>query len=226
MKIIVVDDESLALDGIMMGLEKVCPTADVRGFRDPVEALEQMKNEPADVAFLDIEMRDISGLELAVKLTGLNPKINIILTTGYKDYMEEAFDIHVSGYIMKPVTPDKLKKELEHLRYPIEDDKKRMIIQQTGGFNLFIDGQAIVFSYQKTNELMAALVEADGTMIETAKLAQILWEDDKDGSAHASYLRNLISDLTTTLKKYDVDDVIVRRRGLIGIDKSKLSQYQ
>lgn len=223
MNIIAVDDESLALEGVLNGLKKAVPGAAVRGFRDPSEALEDTENEPADVAFLDIEMREISGIELAGRLKEQNPRINIIFTTGYKEYMEDAFDIHASGYIMKPVTPDKLKKELEQLRFPVESAKDHIIVKTFGEFGLFIEGQAVTFLYQKSKELLAVLIDACGNVMTNARLIEMLWQDDEGSGSHASYLRNLISDLTSTLKKYGADDIIVRRRGVIGIDKTGLS---
>ena len=223
MNIIAVDDESLALEGVMIGLKKAVPGASVRGFRDPSEALEDTKNVPADVAFLDIEMREISGIELAGKLKEQNPRINIIFTTGYKEYMEDAFDIHASGYIMKPVTPDKLRKEIEQLRFPVENTENRIIVQTFGEFGLFINGQAVTFLYQKSKELLAILIDACGNLMTNDRLIEMLWLDDEGSGSHASYLRNLISDLTSTLKKYNAEDIIVRRRGVIGINKNDLS---
>ncbi|MBR1873926.1 MAG: response regulator [Eubacterium sp.] len=222
MRIIVVDDEYLALEGTLAGLKKVAPEADVRGFRDPGEVIEAVREEGVDVAFLDIEMRSMSGFDLAVELRKINPAINIIFTTGFREYMEDAFGIHVSGYILKPVTPEKLEKELNNLRFPIEKTSRRMRVQTFGEFEVFVDDQPLAFSYAKTKELFAYLIDANGAMVTNGTLMAILWEDDMDGE-HRSYLRNLVADLMHTLKDCGCDDVILRRRGVIGVDKSKVS---
>ena len=71
-----------------------------------------MKNTPADIAFLDINMRGMTGVELAKKLKDLCPKINIIFVTGYEEYKGDAMDLRASGYILKPVTKEQIDKEL------------------------------------------------------------------------------------------------------------------
>lgn len=57
------------------------------------------------MAFLDIQMRNINGVELAKEIKLLNPQINIVFTTGYTDFMKDALEMLVSGYVMKPITP-------------------------------------------------------------------------------------------------------------------------
>ncbi|MBO4396851.1 MAG: response regulator [Eubacterium sp.] len=228
MRIIVVDDEYLALEGTMGGVKKVVPDASVRGFQDPSEAVDSVRNESADVALLDIHMRTMDGLQLARELQEINPQINIIFTTGYREYMEDAFGIHVSGYIVKPVTPQKINAEFEHLRFPIpaEDEKKRVRIQTFGEFEVFIDDAPVEFAYAKTKEMFAYLIDRNGAMVTTGTLMSILWEEDENetgGSGHGSYLRNLVSDLTRVLRDKNCEDILLRRRGMIGIDKSNIS---
>ena len=64
MKIIAVDDEKIALQGLLMSIEKAAPDAKVTGFRYASDVIEYMKNEHCDVAFLDIEMKGMNGVEL------------------------------------------------------------------------------------------------------------------------------------------------------------------
>ena len=64
MRIIAVDDERLALEALVSSIIKAVPDAAVHGFRDPAEAMDFLRSHICDVAFLDIRMRGISGLEL------------------------------------------------------------------------------------------------------------------------------------------------------------------
>lgn len=59
--------------------------------------MEFCKSTPCEVAFLDIQMRNINGVELAKEIKLLNPQINIVFTTGYTDFMKDALEMHVSG---------------------------------------------------------------------------------------------------------------------------------
>ena len=61
------------------------------------------------------------GIELARQMQQINPHVNIIFTSSYSNYMYEAMsEIRCSGFIVKPVTTEKIKRELEDLRHPIE----------------------------------------------------------------------------------------------------------
>jgi len=76
MNIIAVDDESDALWCIEQAIRIAVPGCDLKTFRQPKEALEYAKWNFVTVAFLDIEMRGMSGLDLALRLKEINPKTN------------------------------------------------------------------------------------------------------------------------------------------------------
>lgn len=119
MNILAVDDEKLALEGLALSIQKAEPSATVYSFRKPEEALEFCRSTRCEVAFLDIQMCNMSGVEFAKEAKKIYPDMNIIFTTGYSDYMRDAFEMHASGYLMKPVTPEKVRKELDNLRNPV-----------------------------------------------------------------------------------------------------------
>lgn len=121
MKIIAVDDEVIALEGLMDAIREAAPTAQLDGFEYPEDALEFVDENECNIAFLDVEMPGMSGVTLAEQLKLRNPNINIIFATGYEQYRMAAFALHASGYLTKPITPEKVKKELSNLRYPISD---------------------------------------------------------------------------------------------------------
>ena len=151
MKIIAVDDEKIALKGLLLSIEKAAPNAEVFGFRYASDAIDYMKTEHCDVAFLDIEMKGINGVELARALKEINPDINIIFATGFGSYRDVAFDIHASGYLIKPITVEGVKRELENLRRPVAPPR-RIKIKTFGNFEALYNGSPIVFKYQKSKE--------------------------------------------------------------------------
>ena len=85
MNIIAVDDEKLALDVLVSTIHEVVSDAQIFGFRQPFDAISFAENESCDIAFLDIKMRGMTGLELAKRLKDINAKINIIFVTGYSE---------------------------------------------------------------------------------------------------------------------------------------------
>lgn len=221
MKIIAVDNEKLALEGLEKTIRRVIPGADVTSFRDPRQVLENDVSD-IDVAFLDINMYPVNGIELAKKLRQINPHVNVIFTTGYSEYTGDAMGIHASGYIMKPVTFEKVKKEIEDLRYPVNTEQgSRVRVQTFGNFEVFMNHQPVHFKYSKTKELLAYLVDRRGSLCTNGEIMAILWEDDAS-EKHTSYLKNLRKDLCTTLDELGCGDILVRRRGNIGIIPSKI----
>lgn len=126
MKILAVDDEMLMLDALTDSIRIAAPDAEIHAFRRPSEALEFARKNRVDVAFLDIRMRGMDGLELGRNLLKLYPELNLIFCTSYDEYISEAFrKIRCNGYITKPVDPDQIAAELSHLRVPINSVSTR-----------------------------------------------------------------------------------------------------
>lgn len=222
MNIIAVDDEQLALEGIVNTLKRILPDATVTGFSYTDPAIDYALTNKVHIAFLDIEMYEVNGIDIAKKLIEIHPDINIIFSTGYREYMEEAFDMYVSGYILKPCTEGKIRKTLENLRHPVKDEKRIVDIKTFGSFEIFVDDIPIKFGYKKTKELLAILVDKEGRMCTVGEAMSILWEDDDDLQSKASYMKNLQSDLSNTFKKNGIENVLIKQRGALGIDVSKV----
>ena len=223
MKIVAVDDERIALNGVMNILKKLCPLDQIEGYSNGLDLFEDNVNYPCDVALLDIEMREINGIDLAKKLKLMNPKTNIIFTTGYSEYTYDAFQMHSSGYILKPITEEKVKRELDNLRYPQEGyNNEKMKIKTFGNFEIFMNGMPITFARSKTKELFAYLVDRNGALCTNGELIGILWGNSPAPISASSYLRQLFADLRSTLKLHNCEDIIVKKRNQIGIIVEKV----
>ena len=116
--IILVDDEKILLSGGIPILESVFPGAVITGFLKPSDALAFAKTNPVFLAFLDIEMGRLSGLELCRELLNINPRTNVVFLTAYVDYSFDAWSTGASGFMLKPITADGVRAQLKNLRYP------------------------------------------------------------------------------------------------------------
>ena len=116
--VIMVDDNKVILNGGMPIIEEVIPNASVTGFTKPSEAVEYAKTNRVALAFLDIEMGNISGLDVCRELLEINPRTNVLYLTAYKEYSFDAWDTGAIGFMIKPLTADSIKKQLKKLRYP------------------------------------------------------------------------------------------------------------
>ena len=218
MKVLLVDDEKLQLTRLQESVKLVLPTGELLAFTNPVAALEAAKKEQIDIAFLDIEMPKLNGIQLAKNLKGLNPKINIIFVTAYDSFALDAIRIKASGFITKPVNEAKIVEEIEGLRYPVEmKPTTKLQVKCFGNFEVFINGEPLKFAYSKSKEVFAYLIDREGSAININELNAILWEED-----HKTYLRNLISDIQKTLKEVGCSDVFIKRHNECFIDTSKV----
>ena len=219
MKILLVDDEKLQLIRLLNTVKKVLPDSEILSYTNPVLAFKENENNLIDIAFLDIEMPEINGIQLAKKLKKINPKINVIFVTAYDNYALDAYKLHASGYVTKPVNEKKVKDELEGLRYDVElKPSKKLQVKCFGNFEVFYNGVPLKFARSKSKELFAYLIDREGAAINVNELNAVLWEDDD----HKSYLRNLVSDITATLKSVGLDDVFIKRHNECFIDISKV----
>ena len=218
MKIIAVDDERIALEGLLDVIAEAAPGAQLNGFEYPEDALSFVDENDCNIAFLDVEMAVMSGVELAEQLKLRNPDINIIFATGFEEYRKEAYDLHASGYLTKPITVEKVKKELADLRRPIVKSA-RLRVQAFGNFEVFIDETPIAFKYSKTKELFAYLVDRKGALCTLAELQAVLFEDD---GGHEAYMKSLRRDLIGILTLLGCENAIAQQRGKLGVIPDRL----
>ena len=117
--VIMVDDSKVILQGSLSVLEEVMPDATITGFIWPQEALEYARANRVELALLDIEIGNSSGLDLCRKLHEINPTTNVVFLTAYANYSLDAWKTAASGFLLKPLTPEGVKEQLEKLRYPL-----------------------------------------------------------------------------------------------------------
>lgn len=87
----------------------------------------------ADVLFLDIEMGDISGVELAKRLRNAGARLQIVFITGYMEYIGEGYDVEALHYLLKPVTEEKLNEVLDRAMERLKTREHEMVISLCDG---------------------------------------------------------------------------------------------
>ena len=219
MNAVIIDDEPLVLKMTAKAVSAALPSADIHTFTIPSKLLEFAENNDIDIAFLDIKMRGMTGLEIAKRLHDIHPKLDIIFVTAYDEYKSDAMDLHASGYLMKPVVAENVKNELKYLRLTVDkpetEEKSFLEVSCFGDFKVSCEGKPIVFDYSKTYELFAYLIDKKGAMCSYPLILDSLWEDMGN---HLPYLKRLRADLLDKLTKIGMQDVLILKRALIGLD--------
>lgn len=117
--VLLVDDESIVLEGNLHILREALPGARVFGFTKPSQAVDFVQSHPAALVFLDIELGRVSGLELCRRLIRLNSRLNVVYLTAYREYSFDAWDTGACGFLLKPLDVESVRGQLLHLRYPV-----------------------------------------------------------------------------------------------------------
>lgn len=219
MRFLAVDDEKIMLDQLGDMLLNIRPEAEVVSFAWPDEALEAAKRERMDVAFLDIETGSMTGLELAARLKKIQPDIHIIFVTGYQEYALDAFAIHATGYLLKPVGEEALKRELNFI-YREPEGRSRVRVQTFGGFEIYVSGQPVRFARTKAKELLAYLVDHRGASVTTREACAALFEDDS--GTRAGYFRNILRELKNALQNVDAEEILERGFNSLAVAADKI----
>ena len=223
MNILAVDDEYYALKLLEKAINESVQDAELYLCDEPQKAIDTARAHTIDVAFLDIHMSGMSGVELAKALKDINPKVNIVFATGYSEYMKDAIDLRSSGYLLKPVTAAAVKTELENLRHPIEwTSGKRVRVQTFGNFDVFIDGAPVKFERKQSKEIFAYLIDKRGTSVTYAELASIIWEDGDYDRVRQKNLQVYVASLVKTLQSLGENDLILKGRQGILVNTAKI----
>lgn len=222
MKIIAVDDEPIALELLVEEIRSAAPGAEVAEFQFPSDVMKYAEDNRCDVAFLDIEMPQMNGITLAKRLNSINPGINIIFVTAYRNFGVEAFEMHASGYLLKPVTAKAVKDELENLRFPVKLTRKGVYASTFGQFDLLVDGVPVHFGRAKSKEMLAYLIDRRGGGVTRRELAAILFEDRAYTRSTQDYFNKIVREFELSLTSAGIGDIFIKRRNYYAIDTSKL----
>ena len=216
---IAVDDEALMLGALVAAVEASPDITSVAKFSDCEEALEYVKNNPTDIAFLDINMRGMGGLSLAEKIVAARPTCKIVFCTGYEEYAIPAFKLHASGYLMKPISAEDVQGEIDNIK-GARQKEKLLTVKCFGDFEVYFKEEKLVFKRLKTKELFAFLIDRKGAGMTARQICAVLFPDDIDDTKNSAYLRQLVMDLKNTLKTVGAESVLCHETPCYRVDTS------
>jgi two-component SAPR family response regulator len=214
---IAVDDEALMLGALVAALEASPDITEVANFSDCDAALDFVKNNQIDVAFLDINMRGMGGLALAESIISARPGCKIVFCTGYEEYAIPAFKLHASGYLMKPISAEDVQGEIDNIK-GIHQKEKLLTVKCFGNFEVYSRNEMLVFKRLKTKELFAFLIDRNGAGMTAKQICAVLFPEDTDDTKNSAYLRQLVMDLKNTLKTVGAESVLCHETPCYRVD--------
>lgn len=219
-----VDDRELIVTLMQNILRELDPKGTHLGAIHVKDALRLAKQTPLDVAFLDVEMpEEENGIALGKQLKKLHPRLNIVIITGHREYALDAFELDASGYLLKPLTQDAVAHQLSVLRFDREKRGKSLRLRCFGTFEAYHNGKPLAFSYSKTKELLACLVDRRGAVCSNDVLVGCLWPEEPVNQLTKGRLRKYLKDLKDTFARAGISELILHQERVgIGLDVSGL----
>lgn len=231
MYILVLDDEQHAMNALSYEVEKVFPKASICEETKASRAISWAKElaekgEQLSYAFLDIEMRDLSGIEVGKQLKVLHPRVKLFFCTAYSEYAYDAFGLHAKGYLLKPIDAKEIEEALDEMvddwRLLEDVTPNNIKVHTFGNFGVYVNGTLLTFEREKAKELLAYLVDRHGAPVSTEQIAMVLWEDEPYDRKLKNRTTNVISSLRNTLREANVEEILIKSWNSLALDISKI----
>ena len=208
MKVICVDDEQPILDNFRMKVKDFPEIESLQLFSDGNEALKWAEINQVDTAFLDMEMTNMTGIELAKRLKAIDKNIRIVFVTAFEQYALDAFGVDAIGYVLKPYTREEIHKEIQKAALVRSRPPKRVVIQTIPNFVVSVDGKALHLDRAKPEELLALLVDRADAGITAGEAIACLWPGRPADESTQSLYRVTFHRLMEALKEAGIGHII------------------
>ncbi|MCF0128128.1 MAG: response regulator [Pseudobutyrivibrio sp.] len=218
MNIIYVDDENASIERFVYYMNKLDMPHYYEVFEDPLESIEFVKENKVELAILDIEMPNMSGIILAEKLHEIDRNIRIIFITSFTQYALDAFGVDAIGYLVKPYSEEGLLKEIEKAVRMTDYREQRIVVQTMPTFEVWLDGNIVPLPHNKQRELLALMVDKRGRSMNVSEIISYLWEDKPDDDNSKSLVRVTFKRLRDTMAELGIDSMLDENLNLRAIN--------
>ena len=213
MKIIVVDDELAALNTFLPNVVDDLSIECKMFMNAPRAALEYVRINRVDAAFLDVKMPEFDGIDLAERMLAICPTLKIVFISAYvKDENEiiNRLSGRVAGFCHKPYSAESIKALIASLS--AQSAQPKLHLRTFDAFDLFVNGVAVNFSSSKAKELLALLTDARGSYISMDTAIGNLWAE-KNAELGKRLYRDAVCRLRLTLKGVGAEELVTFERG-------------
>lgn len=205
MKAILIDDEVLALSYLELQLLKMENfSLNIIGkFTNPYDALDIVEHAKVDIAFIDIELPEINGIELAERLLEYDPDLMVVFVTAYQEYAVDAFELNAIDYIVKPVRFDRLSKTMNRILSKstarLDNPDPHQPLRMTMFKQVMIEepqspGQFTLMQWRtfRAQELFLYLLQHRGQLVRKSFIVDLLWSNTDVNKAYSQLYTTII----------------------------------
>ncbi len=211
-KIVIVDDMESARNMLSIFLKEYSDLEIVASFSNGRDCVEYLEHSVVDLIFMDIEMPEMGGIELAEEIQRRGWSTFIIFVTAYPDYSLEAWKTNAIGYLVKPFCQSEIDAVIQRFFIYSPVCKHYISVQCFPNFAIKISGRAVAFKSEKAKEILAYLVYQKGAWVRNNEIcAEVL--EDLDGDRAKDSFRSYMSRLKKTLEQNDISYILEQEYG-------------
>ncbi len=230
MRVLVVDDEPAMLLAMKRLLSKAEGVKLAGSFRNAAEALEFVRDNPVDLAFLDIKIGGDDGLELARSLRSRCADADIVFTTSHAEFAMPAYDVYPLDYMVKPISGTRLEQTIARavgrrrasLGEAGGSAPQRLTVRGMGGFEVFgRQAGEVKWISRRSAELFAYLLVHRGRNVTRARILEDMFPDMPLKNAEV-YLNTAAYQLRKALSQHGYKDSILSTPEQYRVDLSQM----
>lgn len=207
-------------------IQDAFPDAEILAFTSAEQAAEFISAESVrpDMLITETELPDCPGIELASRLRAEAPYMHTVFVTANPAHALEAFAMHADGYVLKPLTAEKAEDMAGYygFRHSPKKGADKLRVRCFGNFEVFYNGEPVLFKRARSKELFAMLVDREGAVCTAGEIADALWYDEIDLDSAKNRIRVLVNDIKTTFERLGFGDILIRRSGVVAVRREYL----
>jgi two-component SAPR family response regulator len=221
MRILIVNSSVESARSLEKNVQDAFPTAIIDVENDEEEACYLVERKEYSAVLTETNKLDFNGLRFARSVHDRSPQTRVIFVTDNPSFAVPAFKTRAVGYLVLPVSKNDIREEFIDLGL-FGGENHKIEAKTFGNFEMFCDGDIIQFGRAKSKELLAYLIDKNGTTATGSELIVNLWEDKDVDRTTRSMLHNLVSDIKKTLRAYGVSEIFETKRNAFRIKKEKI----
>lgn len=217
MKAIIISDDMLSSKRVVNSIDTIDGIEVVKTFSEPINTIDFVSNNEIDVIFVDITSSKEEKINLIREVKEIK-RILIVLITNNLEDLHQAYDLQVAGFLLKPLKENEIKDRINFIKYIYGYFYRKVEIKTFGNFSVCINGRAVHFRYKKSKEILAYLINKQGTQVDWPTIAAEVLDEDLYDKTTYNRLHRYIESLKDTLKENQIENILVCTKGCLSVN--------
>lgn len=222
MKAIIISDDVLSFRKVIKSIDANEEIKIIESFTLLSDLEAYVFSHEIDVIFVDTTSKKEEKINFIQKIRHCNEKIYIVLISDSKEDSYVAYGLNAIGFLLKPYEETQVATQIENINKNYPYINKKVTVKTFGNFSVFVNGEPIKFTLAKSREILAYLINLQGTEINWPTLAAEVFDEDLYDSKTYARLHKAVERLRKILKEHGIEDILISKKGYLAIDVNKV----